>query len=53
MMVRDQVFERLFSNTPLTPPILDRNEERLFTEKTVNLLQKYVLTYFTTLDFMS
>lgn len=51
MMVRDQVFEILFSNTNLTPLILDRSEELQFAQKTVNLLQKYVYTYLTTLDY--
>ena len=50
MMVRGQVFELLFSKTTLTSLILDGCEERPFTEKTVNLLQKYVFTYFITTD---
>jgi hypothetical protein len=50
-MVRGELFERLFSKTALTPLIPDRSEERPFAEKTVNLLQTYVLTYFTTLDY--
>jgi hypothetical protein len=38
MMIRDQVFELLFSRTTLTPLILDRSEERPFAKKTLNLL---------------
>jgi hypothetical protein len=51
MMVREQVFEFLFSKTTLTPLILDRSEEHPFAKKTLNLLQKYVFTYFITLDY--
>ena len=51
MMVRDQVFELLFSKTTLTPLILVMSEERPFAEKTLNLLQKDVFTYFITLDY--
>jgi hypothetical protein len=51
MMVRDQVFELLFSKTAFTPLILDRSEKRPFAKKTLNLLQKDVFTYFITLDY--
>jgi len=51
MIVKDQVFELLSSKTTLMFLILDRNEERPLAEKTLNLLPKYVFTYFITQDY--